>query len=193
MSNETADTCSLGNPPHLEYIGVYSEYLKRADINIKEKRFFEALAICSICLDVLLWDIVDYMSSKGIYLSPIVPLSLAEIFLTDIEFTKVPNYKFKKLKNQCLTAGKLIKELKFEEEIKNELESLNDLRIRVVHPIKNKKGEGILLQVATREDAVDFYYRLSEIIDKLGGQSYEKAKKVRASYVEWHRSQRSFY
>lgn len=161
-------------------IDIYAEYARLVKLNLEGERYFEAVAVAVICLDVLLHHMLD-----GLLLHHRNALSLSQIEV--IEGLE---------RARRATAGDIIDGLKKERILSclfiAALRKLNRIRNALVHPFAKghlKRG-AILPWGVSKEEACKVYRLLCRIIDAAGGRSPLKEKQEWENYVEERRQQR---
>ncbi len=159
-------------------VDIYSEYAQMAQWNLQEGRYFEAVLVSVVCLDVLTHHMVD-----GLLLHRSDELNTNQIAA------------LQSLEERRLTAGQVIDELEamcvLPRPLLSGLKRLNQIRKAVVHPFEKGtlKSEAIVPGIRiTKEQASYTYSLLCRVIDVAGGQSPLREKKVRESYM--HERQR---
>lgn len=159
----------------LEEVSLYRAYADLAYSNLREDRYFEAIVVCCIGLDVLLNTMLDRLL---LFSSSKLDSCQKEI-LQSMQDQKDP-----------LTAGGIIRLLRMAcvlpKRLLGGLERLNQERNKVIHPITGKrlKRDAITPPIAEKRDADKFYRLFCYVIDLAGGQSPRKAERRLLQYVK---------
>jgi hypothetical protein len=160
-------------------IGIYSQYADRVRSNIHEERYFEALAVAVVCLDVLVRDLVE-----GLLLHHKDNLDPAQI------------QALGRLDEARLTAGAIVSKLKeisvLDTRVVKALEEFNRIRNAPVHPFSCGKVKNNAIMPGKRDDknrAYCVYRLLCHIIDISGGRSPQKHEREQAAYMRERRKQ----
>lgn len=164
---------------HWSYVGEYDQYLERAHSNLEEKRYFEAVSLCCICLEVLVNDFVYIQNYK----------TVDDYLRSHPEDLELPlKQLLKKVKDNCPTddfiyiegigekslgsiLGLIKKKKLLNKKMLKELKDLNNMRNGVIHPKGKEIGlrKNILPNTCTESDADNFLNKLSDLIEQLGG------------------------
>lgn len=161
-------------------VDIYAEYAKRVETNIEARRYFEAMAVAVICLDVLLNHMID-----GLLLHHTERLDPQQVAA------------LKRLEGGRFTAGQVIAQFKehrmLDGRLIRALDKMNDFRNALVHPFEKghfKPGAIVPEVQASREQASDVYRLLCHIIDVAGGQSPRKEQRAFGSYMRERHQER---
>ena len=127
-------------------VGEYFDYSGVVLNALVNRRYYEAVAVCAVLVDVIVGDILDNLPpSVGVAKLRRVPVGsvlkqLAKSYTTD-----------------------------YEVRLLSQLEELNRLRIRVVHPGSDLPRDRIHPEKCPAEFAQAFFDQLEQTVDALGG------------------------
>jgi hypothetical protein len=161
MSNSEEYQTVFGMPVGVVIsVGDYWDYSGVALKALVEKRYYECVAVCAVMVDIIVSDILDNLPAGE----------------RDETLRRKP-------------VGAILKELskthtnRLETRLLEDLQQLNKLRIRVVHPGSDKKQGRISPDNCPKDFAQEFFGQLERIVDDFGGYSNRQFGEDLATFV----------
>lgn len=153
-------------------VSLYRAYADQAREAVLNERYFEAILICCIGLDVLVNAMPDAVLTHH-----------------SEKLSSSQRTSSGRIGRKQLTVGQIIIELDSNgiiyKRLSNALRSLNGMRNRVIHPIARGilKQDAITPQGASKNDAETFLRHFSHVIDMAGGKSPRSEERELNRYV----------